>query len=136
MNLREKKGFTGIDISIAVIIILIFIPTVFGVVYNVSKVRQVVVRESTSISKAVETLEESKKLGIENVETTYPDNYETTFTDNDETAYKLQVSYERPSQYTTSGLDLVKKIIVKVTYPTGNTTKTIEMSTILKKQII
>ena len=36
MNLRNNKGYTGIDIAIAMIIILIFVPTIFGIVYKYS----------------------------------------------------------------------------------------------------
>ena len=37
-NLRKNNGFAGIDISISMIIILIFIPTIFGIVYNIGKI--------------------------------------------------------------------------------------------------
>ena len=35
MNLRNNKGYTGVDISVAMIIILIFIPTIFAVVNSI-----------------------------------------------------------------------------------------------------
>ena len=75
MNLREEKGFTGIDISIAVIIILIFIPTIFGVIYNSSKSRQIANRQATSINKAVEILEEAKGFGTTDVEKHFEEKY-------------------------------------------------------------
>lgn len=50
MNYRKNNGFAGIDISISMIIILIFIPTIFGVVYNIQKTNTSVKRESTAVS--------------------------------------------------------------------------------------
>ena len=149
MNFREENGFTGVDISIAVILILIFIPTIFGVIYNIRSAKGRTEREASSISQAIEILEESKGNGIENVETylksKYGNNAETVGTGGfiattvkNEVSYKIEVSYQYPSKYVESDPDthFVKKVIVKVTYPTGNTTKTIEMSTILKKEIV
>lgn len=49
MDLRKNQGFTGVDISISMIIILIFIPTIFGMVYNIQKTNQSVNRKSTAV---------------------------------------------------------------------------------------
>lgn len=159
MNLRDKKGFSGVDISISVIIILIFIPTIFGVIYNSSKLREVTSRQATSITKAVEIIEEAKGIvrdikdsqigtiledqmiekhkndkGFYRTDSTSGD-FELTFQDEKETTYKVEVNYEKPDLYKEYGLNLVERVKVKVTYPTGNTTKAIEMSTVLKKDI-
>ncbi len=50
MNLRNNNGFTGIDIAIAVIIILIFIPTVFGITYNIHKTNRAIDAETEATS--------------------------------------------------------------------------------------
>ena len=146
MDFRNKKGITGIDISIAVIAILIFIPTIFGAIYNIRATKSVVNRQAVSIAKAVEILEEAKGQNIDDVEnylkskytgTTGNGGFETSMTKN-EVSYKIEVSYQNPSQYVEGDTStyFVKKVIAKITYPTGNTTKTIEMSTILKKDIV
>ena len=57
INLKENKGFAGIDISISMIIILIFIPTIFGIVYNIGKANAEVKRKSTATSIASDVLE-------------------------------------------------------------------------------
>ena len=50
--LKKNNGFAGIDISISMIIILIFIPTIFGIVYNVGKTNAEVKRKTKAISIA------------------------------------------------------------------------------------
>lgn len=143
MDLRNKKGVTGIDISIAVIAILVFIPTIFGAIYNVRVTKNIIDRQAVSVAKAVEILEEAKGQNLEAVESYLKSKYtegigdggfETTMI-KDNVSYKIEVSYQKPSQYVESDIQthLVKRIIVRITYPSGNTTKSVEISTILKK---
>jgi hypothetical protein len=49
MNFRKNQGFAGVDISISVIIILIFIPTIFGIVYNIGKTNGDLKRKSKAV---------------------------------------------------------------------------------------
>ena len=37
MNLKKNNGFVGVDISVAVIILLILVPTITGMIYNINK---------------------------------------------------------------------------------------------------
>ena len=54
---KKNSGFAGIDISISMIIILIFIPTIFGIVYNIQKINADVKRKSTAVNIATNVLE-------------------------------------------------------------------------------
>ena len=62
--------------------------------------------------------------------------YEGTFTDKNDAAYKIQISFEYPKQYVPGdeSTDIVKRIKVKVIYPAGNTTKSIDISTLIFKK--
>ena len=68
-NLRKNNGFAGIDISISMIIILIFIPTIFGIVYNIGKNNEEVTRKATAVGIATNVLEIAKKESYENINT-------------------------------------------------------------------
>ena len=46
MNLKNNKGYVGIDASIAVLILLIIIPTIAGMIYNVNKTNNLIDRKS------------------------------------------------------------------------------------------
>ena len=37
MKIKNNKGFVGVDTSIAIIILLIFIPTITAMIYNINK---------------------------------------------------------------------------------------------------
>lgn len=155
MNFKNNKGYTGIDISVAMIIILIFIPTIFGIVYNMQKIRAKSERESKAISIATDVLEIARSLdysdvvisnedsGLKNLLNNKYTNLEISnntancsYSDNN-VHYKIQVIV---SNYYPSGIeddekhDYVKQVTVTVTYPTGNTTKSINISTVLQNK--
>lgn len=159
MNLRNNKGYTGIDISVAMIIILIFIPTIFGIVYNLQKVRAKSEREAISINVATDVLEIAKSIAYSDV--TISENSEfiarlnnkysnlqilndenklvnCSYIDNNHIHYKIEVDVanQYPSEIDESEkMDYVKKVTVTVTYPVGNSTKSINISTVLKNDI-
>ena len=163
MNLRNNKGYTGVDISVAMIIILIFIPTIFGIVYNIQRINGRAERQSNAVNIATDILEIAKSLNyndvnisdsgllktqLENKYTSSSQNAEIdvleneyeylyfTYVGENEVHYRIQVGILK---YFPEGVekkdenDLVKKIKVTVTYPVGNNTKKVEISTVLQK---
>lgn len=69
MNLRNNKGYTGVDISVAMIIILIFIPTIFAVVNNIQRLNAKAERQANAVNIATDILEIAKSLNYDGVET-------------------------------------------------------------------
>ena len=55
--LKKNNGFTGVDISISIIVILIFVPTIFGVVYNIQKTNAGIERKTNAVNIATDVLE-------------------------------------------------------------------------------
>ncbi len=153
MNLKNSKGYTGVDISVAMIIILIFIPTIFGVIYNIQKTNSHVERESEAVRIATDIIENAKSFDYNDLTITrlYQElisgNYNTsTYTINGQIGdnyrylsktgsknehYQIQVYLENYYPEGVTQEDLVKKIKVTVIYPTGNITKTIDISTLI-----
>ena len=148
MNLRSNKGFTGSDILISIVVLIIFIPTIFGVVYNVNKTNKHIIRESRAVNIATEILESAKTIGVQGVtladdeefcmelisrryelQETDGTNAVFTYEGENEEHYRVSVTLTYPNDEEN---DLVKLITVEVEYPIGNTTKTIEISTVLK----
>lgn len=68
MNFRGNKGYTGIDISISIIILTIVIPIVSGMVYNLGKSRSNMEQKSYAINIASNILEQAKSINnLENI---------------------------------------------------------------------
>ena len=156
MNFKNNKGYTGIDISIAMIIILIFIPTIFGIVYNLQKTRARTERKAVAINIATDVLEIAKSLNYSEVfisnensefKTLLNNKYSSleisnntvnfNYSDVNNIHYKIQVTV---SNYYPADIevqdqnDLVKQITVEVMYPVGNSTKSINISTVLQNK--
>ena len=156
MNFKSNKGYTGIDISIAMIIILIFIPTIFGIVYNLQKARARTEREAVAINIATDVLEIAKSLNYSEVsisnensefKTLLNNKYSNlqnsnntvncNYSDVNNIHYKIQVTV---SNYYPADIevqdqnDLVKQITAEVMYPVGNSTKSINISTVLQNK--
>ena len=162
MNLKNNKGYTGIDISVAMIIILIFVPTIFGIVYNLQKTRARTEREASAINIATDILEIAKSLNYEEInlsdgtfktsldsiytssnynsnidisEEDYTYVYYTYADDENNVHYRIQVGvliYFPESETNPSTDGLIKQVKAIVTYPIGNTTKSINISTVLQ----
>ena len=158
-KLKENKGFTGVDISISVIIILIFIPTVFGIIYNIQKNDAMVERKSNAISIASDVIEKAKMQEYTAVTTNLEDafsialknKYEQSDYKNEEKEeigytymyflksgkrnehYQIQVGIKNyyPSEEETN--DYIKIVKVRVFYSYANTVKDIDLSTVIKK---
>ena len=156
MNFKSNKGYTGIDISIAMIIILVFIPTIFGIVYNLQKIRSRTERETIAVNIATDVLEIARSLNYSEVfisnensefKTILNNKYSNleisnntvncNYSDVNNIHYKIQVTV---SNYYPADIevqdqnDLVKQITAEVMYPVGNSTKSINISTVLQNK--
>lgn len=69
MHIKEEKGLTGIDISISIILITIFIAFIANLIVNINLNSEDIERKTIATSYAVQEIEQIKALG-------YIDNYE------------------------------------------------------------
>ena len=67
MKLRNNKGITGVDISVALIIVVLFVGLIATLTYNFSVSSQEVNRKSEAINIAIQKVEEIKVKPYEEV---------------------------------------------------------------------
>lgn len=68
MNFRENKGYTGIDISIAILVFVILVPLIIAIAYNISSSGNYTDQKAYAVNIAANTLEIAKSVGkLENV---------------------------------------------------------------------
>lgn len=151
MNLKKNnKGYVGVDISIAVIILLILIPTIMGIVYSNNSTIALADTKAGAINIAVNAIEAAK--GIANLENVTPQNIynelsEGTYngkmglnSDNEEViqtdkaSYKLTVTVTDYSEIDTNATaNMVKTVKAVVQYKIkGKELQSIELSTVLR----
>ena len=153
MNLKNNKGYVGVDASIAVLILLIIIPTITGLIFNVNRTNNLIDRKTEAVSIAVNTIESAKGVEVAELtsekvkgelegiytisditETDVTSDKKVLTTTKDNNTYKIEVQIQDYAN-TTEGIaqaastGKVKIVEVIVTYKEGKEQKNIELST-------
>ena len=150
MNLKNNKGYVGVDISLAVIMLLIIVPTVMGIVYNLNISKNATNIKADAVSIAVDAIEvakglEIKDITVENIINEFCSQYDEgtirsgdiAIISNDTASYKLSMNVADFSE-TTRGTEInaheniIKTVKATVTYKIGNQEKTLDLSTVIK----
>lgn len=120
--LKEKKGLTGIDIVLTVIIVILFTSIILSLMYNVKQQNLKQVYKQASNIYLTETLE---NIGIAD----YEDIIETTSENNSELIPDLpSMFYEKievesiKNEENPNKEDIIKKVTVTISYTIGNKT--------------
>lgn len=70
MNLRNNKGYTGTDIMISTLILIIFIPIITATIFNINKNNSLTERKAQATNIASNILELSKSVNIDKINST------------------------------------------------------------------
>ena len=144
MKIKKEQGFTGIDISVAVVILFIFISIIATLSYQVNSTAKAIERRGEAIEIAIQEIEKIKNQGFKNYEGT---NSEST-QDKQGNSFKTQSVEENEGFYKTITVkdytemdgnsdkifDVVKKVTVSITYKSQGKDQKVELSTILSKE--
>ena len=147
MKIKNNKGFVGVDTSIAIIILLIFIPTITAMIYNINKENKNVERKSQALNFAVNVMETAKVIGtkdltLENMEKEITNLYSAEIQQNsnttdgiiniskDDVNYNLTITIQDYNEIDdTVAQNKAKQVKVIVTYLSGGKEQKIELST-------
>ena len=146
MRLKQEKGITGIDLTIAVILISIFMGTILTVFTAVQKNSTKLERETEAMYYAVDTIETVKSLDflqlpkkgtekIENIDN-LKDGYIKDKMGNITSYYRTITvqDYTEMAGKENKITEILKKVTVKISYKDQNADKTVELSTIRTKE--
>ena len=141
---KNEEGITGVDITIAIILITIFVSIIATLFYNIQKTSTELERETIATSYAVEIIEEIKALGFEQLPNVDEGNqisgYEDKYIEDngEDTPYYQTVRVEDYSQISNDEEvepEMLKKVTVTVSYKVNNTNKEITLSTMISRNI-
>ena len=68
MNLRNNKGYVLTDVSVSIIILLIIVPVIMGIVYQISITQRTIETKTEAINIAVNAIEAAKGISIEELD--------------------------------------------------------------------
>ena len=66
-KIKENKGITGIDATIAVVILMIFVPLITSLFSNITSVKQKVNRKTTAVNIAIQVIEGTKMMNYDSI---------------------------------------------------------------------
>ena len=126
MKIKEEKGITGVDVSVAILIVAIFTGVIMAIFYNVSLSNEAIKRNATANNIIVAIMEEIQAESYENITGTYatsvaiPNGYDVTIE---------AVKYKDIKEDNTLE-DIVKLITVTVVYNVNKKPETVEVRTL------
>lgn len=133
MNLKSEKGATGIDITISVIILAMFIGLIVSLMYGINQSSKDIERKTQATNYAISEIEKLKAEDFETLESKQVSGYI-----DDTPYYKTIKVIDYADLEENQGQDkergLVKKVTVEISYKSGKEDKKVELSTVLSKE--
>jgi hypothetical protein len=145
MDVKNNKGITGVDITISIVILGLFISLITSMFYNVTVIGKTVNRKADAVYLAVQVIEALKQIGYNELPTGEKD--ETSVYTLEELNEKLEeekkitlkngysvsilVENYRKIKSDTTLEDILKRITVKVNYKEQDKEKSVELNTVI-----
>ena len=140
MKVKSENGITNIDITVSIILITLFVAIIATLMYNINANSGSVERRSIATNYAINEIESLKAQNFDELEETVePNEFEDILENEKPTGYAKKVTIidyanlEENKDDDTIVPGLVKKVTVEISYKDGNTTQTIDLSTVIAK---
>ena len=138
MNIKNQKGYTGIDIAISVVVLFIFVSIIAMLSYSINSSAKEIDLKSEATAIAVEEIEKLKNKNftqISKMESSNNGEQEPVKVDNKEGFFKtisIKDYIDLTEQKKVPGL--VKQATVKISYQFKGKNQSVELSTIFSKE--
>ena len=137
MKIKSEKGITGIDITVSILVITIFISLIGVLIFNIDSQSKSIERRTEAAYQTVNLIEELKGMTIEELEALSEDEKNGYI---DGTSYTKQIEIvdykdltEENQNDDTIQSGILKKVTVTVLYKDGADTEEISLSAIVTK---
>jgi type II secretory pathway pseudopilin PulG len=137
MKIKDEKGFTGIDITVAVIIIMLFMTLIGTIFYNITASHRQLERKTEATYIAIDVMEKLKAQNYDDlIVGEYNNNTIAKILKDEiiEEGYSLKVTIKNYNTPEENSYDLVKIITVKVEYKVGKNTENVELKTTVTRE--
>lgn len=132
MSIRKDSGFTGIDVSISLIVIMIFIGTITTILYNFQVKSKQIDRKSQATEIMIEILEFAKSANFEDLNEEYLNNFKDTNYSSLK-GYTINISCQNDKDILEMETNIeeikAKKVTVNISYLVKNETKNLSIYT-------
>lgn len=137
MKIKSERGITTIDITVSIILITLFVAVIATLMYSLNSNTDALERRTIATNYAIDTIEELKAQAFSDLQDT--DEQNNSFENIDSTGYSRKITIidyanlPENSEDNTILSGLVKKVTVEIAYKEGDTTQTVELSTVIAK---
>lgn len=146
MKMKSEKGYTGIDIAISVIVIFIFVSLIATLSYNINSSSKEIELKSEATFLALESIETMKNINFADIEDRSLANGNSQYIPTDTTKeteeiegkegfFKRVIIEDYSDINSSKNPGLVKKITVQIKYMFKGKEQSVELSTIVAKEI-
>ena len=140
MKIKSEKGYTGIDIAVSIIVIFIFVSLIATLSYNMNSSNKEVELKSEAISIAITEIENMKNMNFSDIAGISVANGNSQYISTEEvsgkTGFYRNITIQDYADLNTDKTPgLVKKVTVQIKYMFKGKEQTVELSTILSKEI-
>lgn len=145
MNIRNNKGVTGVDLSVALIIIVLFVGLIIMLVNNFGVSTKGINRTTIATNIAIVKIEELKSLEYDTLNGTTVEYKDENGITQASAPYKVTTEITKyiDSEYVNNlsdeekekMQDVIKIVKVTVEYKVGNKNENIDISTVITKEI-
>ncbi len=134
MNLKNEKGITTIDVTVSIILITLFVALIAVLIYNVNKNSDSMERRAEATNYVINAIEEVKTTNFDNLQNSEQNIGDTGYYEKITVIDYADLKREEQSEQDDSIISgLVKKVTVEISYKDGDTTQTVDLSTIRTK---
>ena len=144
MNLKKQSGYVGVDLAVSIMILIILIPTITGMMYNISKTNSETAREAKAINLTTNALEIAKSIGASTLtKTSWQTGIKSEFSEittqdtnlvleEDTGSYKINLEVKDYKEtHAEATENKVKTVTAEVQYFISGKTKSIKISTVI-----
>lgn len=134
MNLKNEKGITTIDVTVSIILITLFVALIAVLIYNVNKNSDSMERRADATNYVINAIEEVKTTNFDNLQNSEQNIGDTGYYEKITVIDYVDLKKEEQNGQDDSIMSgLVKKVTVEISYKDGDTTQTVDLSTIRTK---
>lgn len=140
MKIKSEKGYTGIDIAVSVVVLFIFVSLIAVLSYNFNSSSKEIELKSKAMEIAIDEIEKIKNQGFTGEIEAFRKTEENQgiFKAQEEVQegfFRTIMVEDYADIYPNKILGLVKRITVQIQYKFKKEIETVELSTILSKEI-
>ena len=137
MRIKSEKGITGIDITVSIILITLFVSLIATLMYTTNKNASTMERRTEATNYAITEIEKLKAQTFSDLQDTNETNdFKNIMEGTNPTGYAKKITitdYANLPGKTDAVSGLVKQVTVEIAYKDGDTTQTVELSTVITK---